>query len=90
MLCAMKSRGWDFDEAWPNAIQRLRAQPYMSDAETQDLAEWKIVLGWAKPAFAAAYDDGPPVALNGVETGERLSHAQSGVMDHTGQLENVA
>src|SRR5262245_2246029 len=90
MLCAMKQRGWPFEDAWPNAIQRLRAQPYMTEVERQELAQWKRTLAWGKPAWEAAYYDGPPVSLNGVDKGADLSAADSSVMDHTGELPKVA
>lgn len=65
MLDAMRSEGWSFARAWPNAIQRIRVQPYMTAEEADDLAEWKHWLEWARPAFAAAFVHQPPPPLPG-------------------------
>ena len=65
MLCAMRKEGWSFERAWPNAIQRIRVQPYMTTKEAEDLLEWKRLLDWARPCYAAAYERRPAPSLNG-------------------------
>ena len=67
MLVAMRHQGWSFERAWPNAIQRIRVQPYMTETEAADLLQWKQLLDWARPAFAAAFDRRPKPPLLRVE-----------------------
>lgn len=55
-LMALRQRGWPFDKAWASAIQRLRVQPHMTQEQAEELAEYKEILGWARPVFEYHYN----------------------------------
>ena len=78
MLSAMRDRGWPFSKAWPNAIQRLRRQPYMSEEDAADLIDWKRILNQHRPIYQAAYEAGAQMADEGAES---LSGALRGERD---------
>lgn len=74
----MRTRGWDFDQAWHSALQRLRAQPTMSADDIEEMIEVKAWLQWARPVFEAAYNgtDAPPLVDGEVFTAaERVNLA---------------
>lgn len=59
ILGELRHRGWEFDRAWANAIQRLRITQQMEPETAAELADWKRALAWARFAFERNYNGGP-------------------------------
>ncbi len=55
MLAAMRERGWSFEEAWCNAIQRFRVQGHMTPDAMEEMIEFKAWFEWSKPIWEWAY-----------------------------------
>lgn len=59
MLSAFRQEGVPFERAWSSAVQRMRAQPTMSDEEVEELAAFKAELSWSKEWWRWAYERSP-------------------------------
>lgn len=88
ILCELRRRGWEFDRAWANAIQRIRITRQMEPETAAELVAWKHALAWSRWAFERNYNGklsraasdtaGRPSARPAGESSRRGEHRVAG------------